>query len=90
MTDLSPWQRTRLMNAVFAAERALRELVSPDKVNLASLGNAVPHLHWHVIARWREDSHFPGAIWSQRVRDGKSPVRPDPVQLAARLRQLLS
>ena len=43
----------------------------PDKVNLAALGNMVPHLHWHVIPRWRGDRHFPDAIWAApRVAPG--------------------
>jgi hypothetical protein len=37
------------MDVVFATERALRRIMQPDKINLASLGNVVPHLHWHVI-----------------------------------------
>ncbi|MGE5130205.1 MAG: HIT family protein [Sphingomonadaceae bacterium] len=68
MTDLSPEERARLMGAVFACESALRELFNPDKVNLASLGNLVPHLHWHVIARHTDDPHFPDAIWAARRR----------------------
>lgn len=62
MTDLA--ERERLMRVVFACEAALRQLYNPDKVNLASLGNVVPHLHWHVIARFADDSHFPDAIWA--------------------------
>lgn len=64
MTDLDAGSRRHLMNVVFAVEMALRTLLSPDKINLASLGNMVPHLHWHVIPRWRDDSHFPAAIWA--------------------------
>jgi diadenosine tetraphosphate (Ap4A) HIT family hydrolase len=68
MSDLSAADRRHLMNVVLAVETAVRTLVRPDKVNLASLGNQVPHLHWHVIPRWRDDSHFPGAIWSAPQR----------------------
>lgn len=64
MTDLDPGSRRHLMNVVYAVEAALRSLVAPDKINLAALGNMVPHLHWHVIPRWRDDSHFPAAIWA--------------------------
>ncbi|MBU1236337.1 MAG: HIT family protein [Gammaproteobacteria bacterium] len=64
MTDLDPNGRRHFMNVVFAVEAALRSLVAPDKINLAELGNQVPHLHWHVIPRWRDDSHFPAAIWA--------------------------
>jgi len=65
MTDLAPVERTRLMNAVFATEATLRDLLHPRKVNLASLGNAVPHLHWHVVPRHGDDRHFPKAIWAE-------------------------
>jgi diadenosine tetraphosphate (Ap4A) HIT family hydrolase len=50
-------------------EAALREIMAPDKINLASLGNVVPHLHWHVIPRYRDDKHFPEPIWGQARRD---------------------
>ncbi|HZV55417.1 MAG TPA: HIT family protein [Rhodocyclaceae bacterium] len=65
MTELDAGSRRHLMNVVFAVETALRTLQAPDKVNLAALGNMVPHLHWHIIPRWRDDSHFPAAIWAE-------------------------
>ncbi|MCD8514932.1 MAG: HIT domain-containing protein, partial [Burkholderiaceae bacterium] len=40
----------------------------PTKVNLASLGNVVPHLHWHVMARYDWDSRFPAPIWAPAQR----------------------
>lgn len=64
MTDLSADDRAYLMEAVWKVERAQREVLQPDKVNLAQLGNMVPHVHWHVIPRWQTDSHFPDAIWA--------------------------
>ena len=66
MTDLP--ERERLMRVVFACEAGLRKLYDPAKVNLASLGNVVPHLHWHVIARFADDAHFPDAIWAPARR----------------------
>lgn len=70
-SDLSAAERTECMELVAAVERVLRDQLSPDKINLAALGNMVAHLHWHVIARWRWDSHFPGSVWAaaQRPRD---------------------
>lgn len=68
MTDLSDSDRGHFMKVVFAVEAALRELLHPGKINLASLGNQTPHLHWHVIPRYRDDAHFPGSIWSARAR----------------------
>lgn len=70
MTDLDVGQRLRLMNVVFAVETAVREVLRPDKINLASLGNMVPHLHWHVIPRFAGDRHFPDAIWAAPRRPG--------------------
>ena len=64
MSDLLPRQREHIMKIVFGTEMALRQLMRPDKINLASLGNVTPHLHWHVIPRWRNDSHFPAPIWA--------------------------
>jgi diadenosine tetraphosphate (Ap4A) HIT family hydrolase len=69
MSDLDETQRAELMRAVHAVETTLRRFLEPSKINLASLGNQVPHLHWHVIARFAADAHFPNPIWSQRQRE---------------------
>jgi diadenosine tetraphosphate (Ap4A) HIT family hydrolase len=68
MTDLTEAERARLMRVVFTVEAALRDLLRPEKINLASLGNVTPHLHWHVIPRFRDDPHFPNPIWGGQVR----------------------
>ncbi|MCG5513983.1 HIT family protein [Ectothiorhodospira shaposhnikovii] len=78
MSDLPPLEQQHLMSVVLATERALRALMKPDKINLASFGNQVPHLHWHVIPRYREDAHFPESIWGCRQREsspGQAPER---------------
>jgi diadenosine tetraphosphate (Ap4A) HIT family hydrolase len=67
-SDLGPDDRSLCMAAVVAVELALREQVQPTKINLAALGNMVPHLHWHVIARFDWDSHFPAPVWAAAVR----------------------
>ncbi len=71
MSDLALAQRHVLMSVVFAVEQALRETLRPDKINLASLGNQVPHLHWHVIPRFADDPHFPDPIWAAARREGR-------------------
>ncbi|MCA3072886.1 MAG: HIT family protein [Rhodocyclaceae bacterium] len=78
MSDLDAAQRSGLLAAVFAAEHALIDLLHPDKVNLASLGNMTPHLHWHVIPRFRGDPHFPDPVWAAR-RGGVPVALPMPV-----------
>lgn len=67
-SDLSPAERDTCMNAVVAVEQVLRSELQPDKINLAALGNMVPHLHWHVIARFAWDSHFPAPVWGAPQR----------------------
>ena len=63
-SDLPPADRLLCMEAVFLVERALRNHLQPIKVNLASLGNSVAHLHWHIVARFEWDSHFPAPVWA--------------------------
>jgi diadenosine tetraphosphate (Ap4A) HIT family hydrolase len=53
---------------VCKVEQVLREVMQPDKINLASLGNMTPHLHWHVIPRFKSDKHFPQPIWGTPQR----------------------
>lgn len=75
MTDLDAASRDALMQAVWAVERVQRDVLSPDKINVAALGNMVPHLHWHVIPRRHGDRHFPDAIWAPaRVPKGAEPA----------------
>jgi diadenosine tetraphosphate (Ap4A) HIT family hydrolase len=68
MTDLSAEDRTYLMNIVWQVEAAVCEVMQPHKINVASLGNVVPHVHWHVIPRFEDDAHFPAPIWAEAKR----------------------
>lgn len=67
-SDLAAVDRVHCMEAVALVEQALRQHLSPTKVNIAALGNMVPHLHWHVIARFDWDSHFPSPVWAAAQR----------------------
>ena len=71
MSDLPAVERHHMMTVVFAVEQALRQTLAPDKINLASLGNVVPHLHWHIIPRYRDDRHFPNPIWGAALRESR-------------------
>jgi len=68
MTDLTANDRTHIMEVVFAVESVVREQLAPEKMNLASFGNMVPHLHWHVIPRFTDDPHFPQPSFGPAVR----------------------
>ena len=69
MTDLSRGEREHLMSLVFAVEEAVRHVMQPDKINIAALGNMVPHIHWHIIPRYQDDAFFPGSAWSKRIQE---------------------
>ena len=86
MTDLAASDRVEIMRVVFAAEAALRQVMRPDKINLATLGNRVPHIHWHVIPRYTDDPHFPDTVWSNKRRELPRPPNPG---LSAQLAQAL-
>ncbi len=81
-SDLAAVDRVHCMEAVALVEQTLRQHLSPTKVNIAALGNMVPHLHWHVIARFDWDSHFPSPVWA-------AAQRPSPAAQEAGVRTLL-
>jgi len=74
VSDLLDADRLLLNDAVWQLELAVREVMQPLKVNVASLGNVVPHLHWHVIPRYADDAHFPAPVWAQAVRETDATV----------------
>lgn len=78
MTDLPVVDRSTLMAAVCKVESIVRAVMQPEKINLASLGNMTPHLHWHVIPRYADDAHFPSPVWAEAQR------QPSPATLAQR------
>lgn len=69
MTDLDEEETHELFALLAAIERAMRECLKADKINWAQFGNVVPHLHWHIVARWRDDAYYPECPWGVRQRD---------------------
>lgn len=69
MSDLTDDERQLLEKVLLTVEKVVREQMQPDKINWAQFGNMVPHLHWHIIARYRDDSHFPESIWGLKQRE---------------------
>ncbi len=61
--DLSPDDMVTAGREISRASEALVDLFAPDKVNVAALGNMVPQLHIHVVARFTTDAAWPNSIW---------------------------
>lgn len=89
-SSLSAADRAECMDVVCAVERTLLRCLRPTKVNLAALGNVVPHLHWHVIARFDADSHFPQPIWGGMQRRVEAPASLLAVSLTELDREVVS
>lgn len=68
LTDLSDDDQARLLREVSSAARALKEITRYEKLNVAALGNQVPQLHVHVIARFRSDAAWPNPVWGKALR----------------------
>lgn len=73
LSDLPDDLRKELFDLINKCENIFLQTTAispkPDKINIASLGNYVPHLHFHIIARWQNDLHFPDSIWSQQNKN---------------------
>jgi diadenosine tetraphosphate (Ap4A) HIT family hydrolase len=83
MIDLDAGQRRQLTDEIDHASRLLRDAFTPFKLNVAALGNLVPQLHIHVIARFEHDPAWPAPVW------GRVAARPySPEELVERINML--
>lgn len=90
MSELEDDEAQRLMKTVLAVESAQREVLAPVKINLASLGNMTPHLHWHVIPRFADDLHFPRPVWGAPHRKPDNETLEARRALVDRLREVIA
>jgi diadenosine tetraphosphate (Ap4A) HIT family hydrolase len=84
LTELSPAERAHFMAVTFAVEAGLLKLLKPAKINLASLGTGLRHVHWHVIPRFADDTHFPEPVWATPLRVRSTRTVPDDFVAAMR------
>ncbi len=63
-------ERMAVWQVLDIIEREMIAHFSPEKINIAQFGNYLPHLHWHIMARFKEDSFFPEPMWGERQREG--------------------
>ena len=72
-SELSDDEAVEIMTAVKRTEKAMIEFLNPDKVNIAALGNMVPHLHIHIIPRYQNDPWWPGATFCGKQKEYSYP-----------------
>jgi diadenosine tetraphosphate (Ap4A) HIT family hydrolase len=62
-------EKNAIWSALDIIEKVMLEYYQPEKVNIASFGNMLPHVHWHIMARFKEDSYFPEPMWGEKQRE---------------------
>lgn len=81
-------EKAEVFAALDVIEKAMLEYYRPEKINIASFGNMLPQVHWHIMARFKEDSFFPEPMWGAQRREADlhlPPVEPFIDLIAARL-----
>ena len=69
LSDCNKEELDWLFRSALCVEQAMREYYSPAKINHASFGNMLPKVHWHVQARFENDSYFPESLWGKQMRE---------------------
>lgn len=76
LTDVPKPLRKTLYEVMEVVEEEMRSYYKPQKINIAAFGNYLPHLHIHVMARFKEDSYFPEPMWGEKQRDSNLSLPP--------------
>ena len=79
-SDLSDKEASEIMLLTKKIEKILINILNPDKINIAMLGNMVPHLHIHIVPRFVNDPWWPGATFCEKQRDFTYPVNENQIQ----------
>jgi len=69
LSDMPKELKGEMFELIEKIELCLIEVYNPDKVNIASFGNMLPHIHWHIIARFKDDPYFPKTTWEEPIRE---------------------
>jgi len=69
LTDVPKPLRNTLYSLMEIIEEEMRSYYQPEKINIAAFGNYLPHVHIHVMARFKEDSYFPEPMWGEKQRE---------------------
>ena len=70
MTDCSAETKQQIWTLLDLIETEMLAYFKPEKINIASFANYVPQVHWHIMARFKEDSFYPECMWGKKQREG--------------------
>lgn len=76
LSDCDEKIQEAILKAMLIVEKEMIAYYQPEKINIALFGNYVPHVHIHVMARFKDDSHFPESMWGIKQRES-SLILPD-------------
>ncbi|RUM76402.1 MAG: HIT family protein [Sulfurovum sp.] len=69
MSEVPSQIRHEIYDLLHIVEKEMIHYYTPTKINIASFGNYVPHVHWHIMARFAEDSYYPEPMWGKKQRE---------------------
>jgi diadenosine tetraphosphate (Ap4A) HIT family hydrolase len=69
MSEVDPQTKQQIWMLLDLIEVEMLDYFKPDKINIASFANYLPQVHWHIMARYKQDSFFPEPMWGKRQRD---------------------
>jgi len=87
-SDCTDEEKQAVWHALDVIEKEMLRYYRPEKINIASFGNMVPQVHWHIMARFKEDSYFPEPMWGPILREDRldlPPLKPFLAVIADRL-----
>ncbi|MBA5248206.1 MAG: HIT family protein [Gammaproteobacteria bacterium] len=70
-SECSVAEKTEIFRAIEVIEKLMLSYFNADKINIASFGNLLPQVHWHIMARFKEDSYFPEPMWGKKQRESQ-------------------
>jgi diadenosine tetraphosphate (Ap4A) HIT family hydrolase len=68
MSEVPSSTKKEIYELLDIIEKEMLSYYKPTKINIASFGNYLPHVHWHIMARFKEDSYFPEPMWGKKQR----------------------
>ena len=69
-------ERMMIFDLLDIIEKEMISYFKPEKINIASFGNMLPQVHWHIMGRFKNDSYFPEPMWGAMQRVGDAKIAP--------------